>query len=259
MRAVALITGSSRGIGRGIALDLARRGAHDLMIHYGTNTTAAEETRAACLQAAGESARVEIVRGDIGQDADRQHVIDAVWQRFGRLDLLVNNAGVAPEVRADLLDETEESFDRLMAVNLKGPFFLTQRAASLMIDSTPLKDLPRAVVNVSSISAFAASTNRGSYCISKAGVGMMTQLFAVRLASAGIGVFEIQPGVIETDMTAPVKAKYDALFANHFVPINRWGTPHDVARCVAAIAFGEFPYATGQVFHIDGGFHIRAL
>jgi NAD(P)-dependent dehydrogenase (short-subunit alcohol dehydrogenase family) len=259
MRAVALITGSSRGIGRGIALELAARGRHDLMIHYGSNEAAANETRNACAAAGGASARIEIVQGDIAIEADRQRVVDAVRDRFGRLDLLVNNAGVAPEVRADLIEENEQSFDRVIAINLKGPFFLTQRATPLMMASPPIDKLPRAVVNVSSISAFTASTNRGSYCISKAGVAMMTQLFAVRLASAGIGVFEVQPGVIETDMTAGVKAKYDALFAGGFVPINRWGTPGDVARCIAAVALGEFPYATGQVFHIDGGFHIRAL
>jgi NAD(P)-dependent dehydrogenase (short-subunit alcohol dehydrogenase family) len=230
------------------------------MIHYAANESAAAETQDACRTiAADPSVRIAVVQGDLARASDRHRVIAEVRERFGRLDLLVNNAGVAPEVRADLLEESEQSFDRLIGINLKGPFFLTQSAARLMIESAPVADLPRAIVNVSSISAFAASTNRGAYCISKAGVTMMTQLFAIRLASAGIGVFEVQPGVIDTDMTAPVKAKYDALFAGNFVPINRWGTPRDVARCVAAIALGEFPYATGQVFHIDGGFHLRAL
>jgi NAD(P)-dependent dehydrogenase (short-subunit alcohol dehydrogenase family) len=259
MRPVALVTGASRGIGKGIAEELARRGRHDLVIHYASNREAANETQQTCLNAGGGATRVEILQADIGVDADRKRLISAVRERFGRLDLLVNNAGVAPQVRADLLEETEESFDRLIAVNLKGPFFLTQLASALIIDSAPVGDLPRAVVNISSISAFAPSINRGAYCIAKAGIAMTTKLFAVRLAEKGIGVFEVQPGVIETDMTAPAKAKYDALFAQQFVPINRWGTPNDVARCVAAVALGDFPYATGQVFHVDGGFHIRTL
>jgi NAD(P)-dependent dehydrogenase (short-subunit alcohol dehydrogenase family) len=174
----------------------------------------------------------------------------------------VNNAGIAPDVRADLLDATEASFDRLIAINLKGPYFLTQRVAAQMIrqveadaDRSPA---PR-IVNITSISAYAASVNRGDYCISKAGLGMMTALWAARLAPHRIGVYEVRPGVIATDMTSAVREKYDALIASGAWPIRRWGTPEDVGRAVAAIARGDFPFSTGEVFNVDGGFHLRTL
>ena len=259
MKAVALITGSSRGIGRGIALELAREKQHDLVINYAGNEAAARECQQLCRSAAGEGIRAEIIQADISSAADRERLVRFVREKFGRLDLLVNNAGVAPNVRADLLEAGEESFDRLININLKGPFFLTQLAAKLMIESKPLNDLPRAIVNVTSISAFTVSTNRGDYCIAKAGLAMMTRLYAVRLASEGINVFEIQPGIVETDMTGPVKEKYDKLFAAGLTPINRWGKPEDVGKAVTAVALGHFPYATGQVFNVDGGFHIRTL
>jgi NAD(P)-dependent dehydrogenase (short-subunit alcohol dehydrogenase family) len=259
MNGVALITGSSRGIGRGIALALAREGRHDIAINYAGNESAAAECAALCRAAGGGKVRAEIVKGDISSAADRARMIDFVRRTFGRLDLLVNNAGIAPSVRADILEAGEESFDHVLGTNLKGPYFLTQRAAALMRESAALPDLPRAVVNITSISAFTASTNRGDYCIAKAGLAMMTKLFAVRLAEYGIGVFEVQPGVIETDMTGPVKAKYDALFAAGLAPLNRWGRPEDVGKCVAAVALGAFPYSTGQVFNVDGGFHLRTI
>ena len=163
------------------------------------------------------------------------------------------------DVRADILEASESSFDRLIGVNLKGPYFLTQRAAALMMGSEPHPDFPRAIVNVTSISAFAASVNRGDYCIAKAGLSMMTKLYAARLAGEGINVFEIQPGVIATDMTGPVKEKYDKLFAEGLAPISRWGRPSDIGRAVAAIARGAFPYSTGQVLEVDGGYHLRIL
>ena len=259
MNPVALITGSSRGIGRGIALALARAGRHDLAINYAGNEDAARECREMCLAESGGKVRVGIVQADVSLAADRARMIGFLRAEFGRLDLLVNNAGVAPHVRADILEAEEASFDRLIAINLKGPYFLTQTAAKLMIDSAPLAAAPRAVVNITSISAFASSTNRGDYCIAKAGLAMMTQLYAVRLAEFGIGVFEIQPGVIATEMTGPVQAKYDALFAQGLAPINRWGQPDDVGKAVAAVALGHFPYSTGQVFQVDGGFHLRTL
>ena len=259
MNSVALITGSSRGIGRGIARALARAGRHDLVVNFAGNEEAARECRALCLAESGGKVRVEIVQADVSLAADRARMVEFMRAEFGRLDLLVNNAGVAPAVRADILEAGEESFDRLIAINLKGPYFLTQLAAKLMIGSAPLGEIPRAIVNVTSVSAFAASTNRGDYCIAKAGLAMMTQLYAVRLAEFGIGVFEIQPGVIATDMTGPVQAKYDALFAGGLTPINRWGQPDDVGKAVVAIALGSFPYSTGQVFQVDGGFHIRTL
>lgn len=259
MNGVALITGSSRGIGRGIALELARARRHDLVINYAGNEDAARECQALCLDAAGGNVRVEVVQANVANTADRARMIGFVSEEFGRLDLLVNNAGIASPGRADLLESTEASFDMVMAVNLRGPYFLTQAAATLLIASAPIESVARAVVNVSSISAFTASTNRGDYCISKAGIAMMTKLFAARLAEFGIGVFEVQPGIIATDMTGPVKAKYDALFADGLAPINRWGEPSDVGKCVTAVALGHFPYSTGQVFNVDGGFHLQTL
>lgn len=259
VRPVALITGSSRGIGRGIALELARAATHDVVINFAGNEVAAQECRQLCLDAAGGQVRVETVQGDVSKTGDRARMLDFVESSFGRLDLLVNNAGVAPNVRADILDAGEESFDRLININLKGPYFLTQAAAKLLIAAAPVDSFPRAVVTVSSISAWTASVNRGDYCIAKAGLAMMTKLYAARLAEHGIQVFEIQPGIIETDMTGPVKAKYDALFAQGITPIARWGQPADIGKCVVSIAQGLFPYSTGQVFHVDGGFHLRTL
>jgi len=182
---------------------------------------------------------------------------------YGRLDLLVNNAGVAPTVRADLLDAGEESFDRLYAVNLKGPFFLTQLAAKQMLRQKPGADGSRGhIVNITSISAYTASVNRGDYCMMKAGLGMMTKLFADRLAHDGINVYEIRPGVIATDMTGGVKEKYDQLIIKDergITPIRSWGKPEDVGRAVRAIAEDRFPFSTGAVFDVDGGFHLHRL
>ncbi len=257
MNAVALITGSSRGIGRGIALALAQSGRHHLAINYAGNEKAATECADLCRQAGARE--VEIIQGDVSSSADRTRMIDFIRKRWGRLDVLVNNAGIASPGRADILEATEESFDAVMNVNLRGPYFLTQLAARLMIESDPLPNQPRVIVNISSISAFTASTNRGDYCLTKAGLSMMTKLWAVRLAEHGIAVHEVQPGVIESDMTGPVQAKYDALFAQGLAPINRWGKPADVGACVAAIAGNAFPYSTGQVFQVDGGFHLRVL
>jgi 3-oxoacyl-[acyl-carrier protein] reductase len=256
---VALVTGASRGIGRAIAIELARVG-YDVAVNYVSNHEAAEETRALVL-AARAGARAEIAAADVGEKADRERLLDLVRSRFGRLDLLVNNAGVAPAERADLLDASEESFDRVLRINLKGPYFLTQAAARWMIEQRKSlgAEYRPAIVNVSSVSAFAASVTRGDYCVSKAGVAMTTQLFAARLAEEGIGVYEVRPGVITTDMTATVKAKYDAMFAQGLTPIRRWGTPEDVARAVGAIAQGAFPYSTGEVINVDGGFHLRRL
>jgi len=259
MKPLALITGSSRGIGRGIALELAAVASHDILINYAGNEAAANECKTLCEKASGGKIRIEIVQGDISSAADRERLIAFAKEKFGRLDLLVNNAGVAPNVRADLLDAGEESFDRLININLKGPYFLTQLAAKLIIASKPLPGIAQAVVNITSISAFTISINRGDYCVAKAGLAMMTKLYAVRLAEHGIGVFEVQPGVIATDMTGPVKEKYDKLFAEGLAPINRWGQPSDIGKSVVAVANGLFPYSTGQVFNVDGGFHMRTL
>ncbi len=274
MNPVALITGGSRGIGRGIALALAQLG-QDLVINYASNATAAEPTANDCAAAAtagGKKIRAEVCQADISQSADRQRLIEFTRSTFGRLDLLVNNAGVAPETRADILEASEASFDRLIAINVKGPYFLTQLASKWMIaqceeaDSTASTNPPPHVsgyspkiVTISSVSAYAASTNRGDYCVSKAALSMLTPLFAARLAEHGINVYEIRPGIIATDMTGAVKEKYDQLIADGLTPIQRWGTPEDIGRAVAAIASDAFPFSTGEVINVDGGFHLRRL
>jgi NAD(P)-dependent dehydrogenase (short-subunit alcohol dehydrogenase family) len=263
---VALITGASRGIGRGIALELAKLGC-DLVLNFASNSQAAQNTREECLHAAGSlrshPMRAEICQADISEARGRQKLIDFTREEFGRLDLLVNNAGVAPEVRADLLEATEESFDRLIRINVKGPYFLTQLAARWMIEQskTPLKEPPfrPKIVTVSSVSAYTASINRGDYCVAKAALSMLTPLFATRLAEHGVGVFELRPGIISTDMTAAVKGKYDMLIEQGITPIKRWGTPEDVGKAVAAIAQDLLPFSTGEVINVDGGFHIRRL
>jgi 3-oxoacyl-[acyl-carrier protein] reductase len=264
MNPAALITGASRGIGRGIALELARLG-YDLVINFAGNQTAAQATARDCCDLAhslGKTIRAEICQADISLASDRSRLIDFTRNAFNRLDLLVNNAGVAPSVRADLLDSTEASFDRLIAINVKGPFFLTQLAARWMIEQKKLQTDPAyapRIVTVSSISAYTASVNRGEYCVSKAALSMLTPLFATRLAEHGINVYEIRPGVIATDMTGPVKDKYDRLIADGLTPIPRWGTPEDIGKAVAAIAQNLLPFSTGEVINVDGGFHLRRL
>ncbi len=257
MRPVALVTGASRGIGRGIALALAAAG-HDVAINYAANADAAEEVRAAVEAAGG---RAVPVRADISSGGDRERLVEQAYTAFGRVDLLVNNAGVAPAVRADLLEAGEESFDRLIAVNLKGPYFLTQLVANRMIGQVRagVVNAPR-IVTISSISAYAASVNRGDYCVAKAGLAMMTTLYAARLAEYGINVYEIRPGIVATDMTGAVTEKYDRLIHEEGVtPIRRWGQPADVGAAVVAVATGLLPFSTGQVIDVDGGFHLRTL
>ena len=193
---------------------------------------------------------------------DRRQLLARTREHFGRLDLLVNNAGMAPVRRVDLLDANEETFDRLIGVNLKAPYFLTQTVARWMIEQKTagaIAGYQPAIINITSISAYAATPERGDYCVSKAGLSMMTKLYAARLANEGINVFEIRPGIITTDMTAPVKAKYDKLIDEGLTPIKRWGTPEDVGRAVAAIALGSFPFSTGEIINVDGGFHLREL
>ncbi|HEX8324102.1 MAG TPA: 3-ketoacyl-ACP reductase [Tepidisphaeraceae bacterium] len=251
MSQVAIVTGGSRGIGRAIAEALGRSG-WSVVVNYNAAAGAAEDVKG-IIEAAGGQAHV--VQADISKTADREKLVAEALSAFARIDLLVNNAGVAPDVRADVLDATEASFDRLIDINLKGPYFLTQLVARRMAEQRS-----GAIINITSISAYTAHTNRGDYAISKAGLAMMTQVFAARMAEFGVNVYEIRPGVIATDMTGGVKDKYDDLIFNKdLTPIKRWGRPDDIARAVLAIAGGAFPFSTGEVFNVDGGFHMRRL
>jgi len=264
MNPAALITGGSRGIGRGIALALAQAG-WDLLINFRSNEHAARDTARECERQARDrqapARPAQICQADISIATDRTRLLETMREKFGRLDLLVNNAGVAPTERVDILEAKEESFDRLISTNTKGPYFLTQAAARWMIEQAKENpDQSRGqIVTISSISAYTASVSRGDYCVSKAGLSMMTKLFAARLAEFGVNVFEIRPGIIATDMTAGVKEKYDTLIAKGLSPIARWGTPDDIAKAVVAIAARAFPFSTGEVFNVDGGFHLRIL
>jgi NAD(P)-dependent dehydrogenase (short-subunit alcohol dehydrogenase family) len=250
---VALVTGGSRGIGRGVCIELARHG-YAIAVNYAGNEQAARETQ----RLIGEGPETILCRGDVGNAADRQRLVDEVLARWGRIDVLVNNAGITSVGRRDILDATEESWDQVLGVNLKGPYFLTQRVAREMVRLLPGLVHPT-IVNVSSLSAYAVSTNRGDYCISKAGLRMLTRLYAVRLAEHGIAVYEVSPGVIDTDMTAGVRERYDRLIAEGLTPIRRWGTPADVGRAVVGLVTGQFPFSTGDVLNVDGGFHLRRL
>jgi 3-oxoacyl-[acyl-carrier protein] reductase len=264
MNPAALVTGASRGIGRGIALALAGAG-HDLVINYVGNVDAAKQTAFDCVARAKEQGggiRAEICQADISKSTDRRRLVQFTKETFGKIDLLVNNAGVAPNVRADILEAGEESFDRLIGINVKGPYFLTQLVANEMLSAIPDRKseiINPKIITVTSLSAYTASVNRGDYCVSKAALSMLTPLFAARLAEHGIGVFEIRPGIIATDMTGPVKEKYDRLIADGLTPIKRWGTPEDIGKAVVAIATDAFPFSTGEVINVDGGFHLRTL
>lgn len=256
-----LVTGSSRGLGRGVAERLAAAG-FSVAIHYASNREAADAVAAACKDLAPNSAQIfPVVGGDIGTESGRRGVFDGALGALGRLDALVNNAGIAPRVRADLLDATEGIFDEVLAVNLKGPHFLTQLAARHWLDHPDGSRLEGGykAIFVTSLSANTASVNRGEYCISKAGLSMSAQLWASRLVEAGIQVMELRPGIMATDMTARVREKYDRLLAEGVVPQKRWGEPADVGRAVESILFNQFPFSTGEIINIDGGFHLRRL
>jgi NAD(P)-dependent dehydrogenase (short-subunit alcohol dehydrogenase family) len=247
---VALITGAGRGIGRGIAVALATHG-WKLGINYRSDHASAGETLTAVEKAGGKGM---LLPGDISQVDIHPRLVKEVIETYGRLDLLVNNAGMAPRQRMDVLQTSEASFDEVMAVNLRGPFFLTQRIAQAM-----LAQGFGMVINIGSISAYTSSLNRPEYCIAKAGLAMMTQLFADRLADSGIPVYEIRPGIIETDMTGPAHQKYDQLIAEGITPMRRWGQPEDIAQAVLALVEGGFPFSPGDIFNVDGGFHMRRL
>jgi 3-oxoacyl-[acyl-carrier protein] reductase len=247
-RRVALVTGGTRGIGLGIAGKLAEAGFTVAI----TGRRPAEEVQPVLAQLTGSI----YVQADVASTADRQRLLQTVEAQLGGLDVLVNNAGIAPRIRADILEAGEESFDELIATNLRGPYFLTQSVASWMIRH-PTPD--RSIINISSVSATVASVNRGDYCIAKAGIAMATKLWAVRLAEHGIAVYEVQPGIIETDMTAGVKGKYDALIESGILLQKRWGTPEDIGTAVSMLARGQLPYATGAVLILDGGLTMARL
>lgn len=256
MRRVALITGGSRGIGLGIAQELVNDG-FDVAIN-GVRPESAVTDVIKDLHRTG--ANVVYCQGDLASSNDRKSIIEKVRNSFGRLHVLVNNAGIAPRERRDILDATEESFDEVIATNLKGNYFLTQLAANWMIAQKKENAAFQAsIINVSSISATVASVNRGEYCVSKAGISMATQLFAVRLGEYNIPVFEVRPGVISTDMTSGVKEKYDKLIGEGLCVTRRWGYPEDVGKAVRALASGNFPYSTGQVIMVDGGLTLPRL
>lgn len=245
MQKVAVVTGARRGIGKGIA-DLLKENGYTVVYSASSPEMEGEANYFPC---------------DISKANDRAALAGYVMEQFGRVDLLVNNAGVACKERLDVLETTEESFERLLRVNTQGTFFMCQTFARVMIGclSKGLEDYAPRMVNISSISAYTSSVSRGEYCVSKAGISMTTLLFADRLAQYGIPVFEVRPGIIKTDMTAGVTGKYDKLIGEGVTPIRRWGTPEDVARCVLAAASGLLDFGTGTVLNADGGFHIRRL
>lgn len=254
---VALVTGGTRGIGFGVASALGKSGFN--LAVCGLRDAAAARESVEKLRAES-GAEVLYVRADIGSKPDRDALISAVEAHYGALHVLVNNAGVAPDVRADMLEAGEESFERLMRINLQGPYFLTQAAANFMVRQKQADaSFAGAVVTVTSVSAEVASVNRGDYCVSKAGLAMAVKLFAARLGEFGIPSYEVRPGIIATDMTAGVTGKYDALIAGGLLVEPRWGTPEDVGRAVAALARGDVPYGTGTVLHVDGGLTLQRL
>lgn len=253
---IAFVTGGSRGIGLGIAQHLAKKG-FDLAINGIRPETDVTDVLTDLRQTGAE---VIYCRGDIADAEARAAMLAQIKTHFGRLNLLVNNAGVAPNVRADILEATEDSFDQVLNTNLKGTYFLTQAAANWLIQQkVENPDFQASIITISSISATVASVNRGDYCLSKAALSMATQLFAARLGAFDIPVYEVRPGIIKTDMTAGVTAKYDQLITNGLTVQPRWGQPDDVGRAVAAIAEGGFLYSTGQVFLIDGGLTLARL
>lgn len=250
---VALVTGSSRGIGAAIAKALGR-GGYRVVVNYNNSLQQAESVAAEIHQAGSKAVTCQ---GDIGSHKDRQRLIAHTVSAFGQLDVLVNNAGITSQGRRDILDATEESWDLVFDTNLKGPFFLSQLAAKQMLAQPPSS--LRTIININSISSYAISENRADYCIAKASLAVMTKLFASRLAEDSIRVYEICPGVIASDMTAPVKEKYDQLIAEGLTPIRRWGTCEDVATAVQILAAGQLSFTTGERINVDGGFHIRRL
>ena len=254
MKPVALITGGSRGIGLGIAQALVKQGYRVAI----NGVRAADQVVEPLKQVNAEGGEAIYCQGNVGSPDDRRKIMEDIKAKWGQLNLLVNNAGVAPKERKDILEADEQSFDWLMGINLKGPYFLTQQAANWMIEQKTKNSKDSfSIINISSVSATIASVNRGEYCISKAGMSMSTKLWAARLGEFDIPVYEIQPGVIRTDMTAGVIEKYDKMIAAGLTLQRRWGQPEDLGKTVIALAEGMIPYATGQIIHTDGGMTIQ--
>ncbi len=281
-----IVTGAGRGLGRGVALELARSG-YSVAVNYRGSETAARKTVEDCraLAPAASGARFVAIQADVARAEDRARLVESAFAEFAEITALVNNAGIAPRERADIIDAGEASFEELIHTNLQGPYFLTQELARRWLgaagnnspagggdpaDTRAASDAAagtgaastraaRSIVFVTSISAATASVNRGDYCISKAGLAMAAQLWAARLAAHGIGVYELRPGIMETDMTAGVKEKYDARIAEGLVPQERWGQPEDIGRAVRALVDGDFAFSTGAVIYADGGFNISRL
>ncbi|MGK0187766.1 MAG: 3-oxoacyl-[acyl-carrier protein] reductase [Verrucomicrobiales bacterium] len=259
---VALVTGASRGLGRGIAIELARAGM-SIGIHYAGNEIAAHETVAACIEVAphSELQKFEPLQADIGESAEREGLFSAMLATFGRLDALINNAGITSIGRKDILEATEESFDRVMDVNLKAPYFLAKSAGNYWLENPRDSRLVGGykLVFIGSVSADTASLNRGDYCLSKAALGMANHLWALRLAEVA-QVIELRPGVMATDMTSAAKEKYDSIIEKgELIPMRRWGNGEDVGRGVASFLRNDWPFSTGEVISIDGGMHLKKL
>ena len=256
MNKVALITGGSRGIGLGIAECMAKNG-FDLAIN---GVRPEDQVKPALQKLKQYGTEVIYCQGNIAETADRDQIITKIKSTYGRLNVLVNNAGVAPKERNDILQTSEESFEYVMKINLQGPYFLTQQVANWMVEQKKTHaDFWGYIINITSISATVASVNRGEYCISKAGLGMVTKLFAARLGEYDLPVYEVRPGIIKTDMTAGVKDKYDKLFAEGLAVQKRWGNPEDIGKVVAALSRGDMPYSTGSVIMVDGGMTVQRL
>jgi 3-oxoacyl-[acyl-carrier protein] reductase len=258
---VAIVTGASRGLGRGIVARLAELG-FSIVVNFSENAAAARETVDLCRsRQTGIDQRFIPFQADMAEQADRVRLVEQTLSALERIDVLVNNAGIGPIIRADITQTTLESFEHVLRVNLEGPYFLTQAVANYWLSQRPDPLLPHgfSIVNISSVSANTASLNRGEYCVSKAGLAMVTQLWATRLASSRIQVFELRPGIMATDMSSVAKATYDRMLGEGLVPQNRWGHPDDVGKAVGALVMGAFPYSTGSVMYLDGGMHLRRL
>lgn len=253
---VALVTGGARGIGNAISRALAKEGYAIAVMDIIDEKNVTENFKE--IKECGSS--FMYVKGDIALDSSRKEVVENIMDKFGRIDVLVNNAGVAPKVRMDILETTEESMDFVLGINLKGTFFLTQLISNIMINELGSNsNMNPKIINISSISAYTSSTIRGEYCISKAGVSMVTALFADRLAEYGINVYEIRPGIIMTDMTKKVKNKYNKLIEEGITPIKRWGYPEDIGNAVSVLCSDKLNFSTGEIINVDGGFHIRRV